>query len=579
METRDEFGFGRAFTDGFAHSNVSRSKGTLKVDLTLRPCRLTGGSDDHIMSTLAISRRRELTDTALILAFATIIALILPMDIARAQLPEKSISDHRLQLPTLPLGSVQQEVISRARQLAAEPHRRPEKIDLAWLPKSYDDYKRLQLRRERAFWATTPLQFEIHPLPAGWIFDHRVEITAVGRNGSSALTLKASDFLDHRVAVPNVAIPPHVPLSGFRINGPLNAPGIADEIIAFQGASYFRALGEGHVYGLSARGLAIGTASASGEEFPAFLRFWIERPEEGAKAIKVYALLDSPSTTGAFSFLVSPGKETVVDVSAILFPRREISELGLAPLTSMFLLGPSDPTRVADFRPRVHDSDGLAMLSGSEERIWRPLTNPRSLQVSTFADKTIRGFGLIQRSRQFLEYQDLEARYERRPSLWVEPGLGFDNGNIVLVEIPTDEEIHDNIVVFFRPSLNAKAQEPLSLSYRLRWRDDAPTRAAGPWIASTRMGQITMQQTLGSRFVVDYKDDSTLGTQLPSANVYASAGRVADVTVQLNPETKGIRVTFVLYPEAAEIVELRLTLGEWNGRTAETWLYRWTKRK
>lgn len=523
--------------------------------------------------------RRDLAETKIVFASAIVLALNASFATARAQESVKNTPDHRLQPSHSAVAAVRQTIIAKARQLAAEPHRRPEKIDLVWLPKGYDDYKRLQLRRESAFWATTPRQFEIHPLPAGWIFDHPVEITAVGNEGSSPFTLTASDFIDHRVPTPGVVIPPRVPLSGFRINGPLNAPGIADEIIAFQGASYFRALGEGHVYGLSARGLAIGTASAAGEEFPAFRRFWIERPEAGAKAIKVHALLDSPSTTGAFSFLVAPGKETVVDVSAILFPRREISELGLAPLTSMFLLGPSDPTRVSDFRPRVHDSDGLAMLSGNDERIWRPLTNPRSLQISTFEDKSIRGFGLIQRSRQFPEYQDLEARYERRPSLWVEPVSGFDNGNIVLVEIPTEEEIHDNIVAFFRPSLNAKAQEPLSLSYRLRWRDDAPTRSAGPWIASTRVGQVTFQKTHGFRFVVDYHDDPQSGTQLPSASVYASAGRVADVTVQPNPETKGIRVTFVLHPEGAEVSELRLTLAEWNGRTAETWLYRWTKRK
>jgi periplasmic glucans biosynthesis protein len=479
----------------------------------------------------------------------------------------------------LPGAFGQETVVDMARSLATQAYRPPATVDFPWLPKSYDDYKRLKLRRESALWATDPPHFEIHPLLAGWLFEHPVEISVVENGIATPVSLQSSDFLDHRDPKPEALKPPQVPLSGFRINGPLNAPGIADEIIAMQGATYFRALAEGQVYGLSARGVAIGTASPAGEEFPKFRRFWIEKPDSTAGSIQLYALLDSPSTTGAYKFVLTPGTETRVDVSATLFPRSVIKTLGLAPLTSMFLVGPSDATRVEDFRPRVHDSDGLAILSGTGERIWRPLSNPRSLQVSTFAGTAPRGFGLIQRHRQFEGYQDLEARYERRPSLWVEPVSGFENGNVVLVEIPTDEEIHDNIVAFFRPQSATKAQEPTSFSYRLRWRDDAPTRSAGPWVASTRVGRIGGRQAIAYSFVVDYRDEPNAGTKLPVGEVRTSAGKIEGLTIQANPETRGFRVTFVLDPEAADLSELRLTLGPWEGRTPETWLYRWTKRK
>ncbi len=483
---------------------------------------------------------------------------------------------------TTPLGSnppsasaLHAHVISEARRLAAEPHRPSKVIDLPWLPKGYDDAKRLQLRRESAIWASNPPHFEIHPLPAGWLFVNPVEIAIVEDGVVSPIILGPSDLIDNRVPNPEAAIPQNVPLSGFRINGALNAPLRADEIISFQGATYFRGLAEGHVYGLSARGLAIGTATVGGEEFPEFRKFWIEKPLPSDKLVKVSALLDSPSTSGAFTFLVTPGKETVVDVSATLFPRNEVKQLGIAPLTSMFLLAPSDPTRVADFRPRVHDSDGLSILTGKGERIWRPLSNPRSLQVSAFMDNSIRGFGLIQRHRVFPGYEDLEARYERRPSVWVEPITGFENGNVVLVEIPTEEEIHDNIVAFFRPNVSIQNGAPLSFSYRLRWRDDSPTRAAGPWIVGTRVGSHGPD---GYRFVIDYLDDLP-SPQLPIAKASASAGRIEHLVVQANPETRGFRVTFVLYPGGANLSELQLSLNEWGDRTPETWLYRWTKRK
>jgi glucans biosynthesis protein len=288
--------------------------------------------------------------------------------------------------------------------------------------------------------------------------------------------------------------------------------------------------------------------------------------------------MDSPSVSGAYSFSVRPGTETVVDVTATLYPRQALAEVGIAPLTSMFLVGPVNSARARDFRPRVHDSDGLAILTGQGERIWRPLTNPRKLEVSAFVDNNVRGFGLMQRRRTFSDYQDLEARYERRPSVWVDFMDGVGEGNVFLVELPTEEEIHDNIVAFWRPSQHLEKGREHQLRYRLRWRDDTPTQYMGPWISDTRIGRAYFNVPAGSlRFVVDFLDRERFSEKdAPVAKASASSGLIRDVVSKANPETGGVRVSFIFEPKGKESAELRLNLGDWNGRTAETWLYRWS---
>ncbi len=254
--------------------------------------------------------------------------------------------------------------------------------------------------------------------------------------------------------------------SGFRLRAPLNRAEHFDEFVVFQGASYFRAVAKGQEYGLSARGLALKTGDARGEEFPFFRTFWIERPRPEANTVVVHALLDSDSTTGAYRFTIRPGDPTVMDVEMTLYPRVELTHVGLAPLTSMFFFGPNDRVGIDDFRPAVHDSDGLAIWNGRGEWLWRPLINPETLQVSAFVDDNPRGFGLLQRHRAFADYQDLEAHYERRPSLWVETIGEWGSGAVQLVEIPSKSEYHDNVVAFWRPrpTVTGTSREPFHLS-------------------------------------------------------------------------------------------------------------------
>jgi glucans biosynthesis protein len=479
-------------------------------------------------------------------------------------------------LPPAPV-SVGVLVRKEARELSFAPFKEVDEVKIDFAD-TYDEYRRLRFQPSRALWHREPPGLELQGLPLGWLFKRPIEVFAVEDGRTRQVKFTGADFLDEREAADDRLKPVPMPLSGFRMGGPLNGIDKADEIIVFQGASYFRALGRGHVYGLSARGLAIGTASNKGEEFPSFRKFWVERPAANSTDFVVHALLDSPSASGAYTFAVRPGAETVVDVNATLYPRQALTEVGIAPLTSMFLVGPVNPARARDFRPRVHDSDGLAILTGYGERIWRPISNPRKLEVSAFVDNNPRGFGLMQRRRTFSDYQDLEARYERRPSAWVEFMGGVGRGSVFLFELPTEEEIHDNIVAFWRPSEHLEKGREHELRYRLRWRDDTPTQYMGPWVSDTRIGRAYFNVPAGSfHFVVDFLDrDRFNGTEAPVAKASASAGAIRDLVSKPNPETDGVRVSFIFEPKGKENAELRLSLGDWNGRVPETWLYRWS---
>ncbi|MEM1371624.1 MAG: glucan biosynthesis protein G, partial [Pseudomonadota bacterium] len=480
---------------------------------------------------------------------------------------------------------VEQIVITQARALAAAPFEAPQSIDKRKLPANYDDYRKVRFKTEKAIWRGLDLGFELHVMPAGWLFSQPIDLHIVGDDGQIEVFQPSADYFDDQRAPNNASSKTGVrrlapAISGFKINGPLNAPDKSDEIIVFQGASYFRALGKGHAYGLSARGLAVSTASPRGEEFPVFRAFWVEKPKPGAREVIVHALLDSRSVAGAYTFKVRPGQATVVDVRARLFPRRALAEIGIAPLTSMFLLGTTEPTRASDFRPKVHDSDGLAIWNANDERIWRPVVNHRTLQISSFLDDKPKGFGLIQRARNFRDYQDLEARFEDRPSAWIETISGFGKGQVILVEIPTNEEIHDNVVAFWRPLEPIKKGDVVDLTYRIHWRDDAPMRSTGPYVLSTRVGRAGA--TNSSRrneylFVVDFVADQPFsGSDLPSVRLSTSLGTHQPPVIQKNTETGGLRVSFYFDPQGASTSDMRLEVGAWNGSQPETWLYRWS---
>jgi glucans biosynthesis protein len=368
------------------------------------------------------------------------------------------------------------------------------------------------------------------------------------------------------------------------VHYPLHRPAYKDELVVFLGAAYFRVLGRNQGYGLSARGLAINTGDS--EEFPHFTDFWLVRPAPQQRNLVIYALLDSPSVTGAYRFDVRPGEATQVEVTTELYPRKRIQKLGVAPLTSMFIFG-EDPSgrRFDDFRPEVHDSDGLMTQTGTGEWLWRPLVNPRRLQINRFMDEQPRGFGLIQRDRDFSHYQDNEARYHMRPSYWIEPLGRWGKGGVELVEIPASEEIHDNVVAYWVPSAPVVPDQPLRFAYLLHSFAESSRWPPGGHAVATRTGNAAVggyhtDPAEGSRrVIVDFAGgelDGLEASQPVQAQLTARGGSVDHVNVERLPETGTWRVAFQVKPSADQ-VDLRCYLSLYGEALSETWTYTWTR--
>jgi glucans biosynthesis protein len=347
-------------------------------------------------------------------------------------------------------------------------------------------------------------------------------------------------------------------------------------VIVFLGASYFRAVGKNEVFGMSARGLAIDTALSSGEEFPYFREFWLVTPKPKDQQLTVYALLDSPGITGAYQFVIDPGEQTTVNVAARLFPRRRIEKLGIGPLTTMFFVGENSQRTYEDFRPEVHDSDGLLINFNSGEWLWRPLDNPRTLRVSSFKTAHPLGYGLIQRDRDFDHYQDLETRPELRPSAWVAPQGDWGEGSVELVEIPTKADINDNVVAFWVPNKPPEPGAMGSYAYTLYWYGENPGLSPSGRVVATRHDRGTADNAY--RFVIDF--DGKKLESLPEDTVLRGVVTIAsgDDTAELldqqvvkNPVTGGWRLSFQIRPLKSDPVELRAFLDQGGNSLTETW--------
>jgi glucans biosynthesis protein len=462
-----------------------------------------------------------------------------------------------------------------ARDLAQKPFQAPDgKLPEPLANLTYDQYRDIRFDPQRALWRDQGLLFTLQLFHRGFLYTNKVSLYEVVDGKAQPINYSADLF--------SFGATPHPPegdlgFAGFRIHTPLNRPDYFDEVAAFIGASYFRAVGKGEGYGLSARGLAIGTADPAGEEFPVFKSFWIERPHPAVNSIVVNALLDSPSVAGALRFTIRPGEDTVFDVEATLYPRADIADAGIAPLTSMFDFDGNNRFDVDDYRPAVHDSDGLLMWTGSNEQLWRPLSNPHDLQLSTFSDVNPRGFGLMQRKRTFAAYDDLEAHYERRPNVWVEPIGDWGEGAVRLVEIPTGQEIHDNIVAFWRPAQPLKAKGEYSFTYRLHWGAGTPPGGGIAQIIDTRSGASGKDKN--RLFVLEAVGEKL--TQLPidakpELEASVDQGKLLNPVLASNPETGGWRISFELAPGGAKAVELRGRIKLGDEPLTETWIYRWT---
>jgi len=472
-----------------------------------------------------------------------------------------------------------EDVARRASVLAGQAYKAPTiSLPSALRELNYDQYRDIRFRPTKAIWRGDNLPFEIQLFHPGLHYDQPVRISEIV-NGAPREIRFDPDYFDYGNNKLDTQRLRGLSFSGFRVHAALNSPKYKDEVLVFQGASYFRALGKDQRYGLSARGLAIDTGLASGEEFPRFVEFWLVRPEVGAKELTVYALLDSRRVAGAFRFVLRPGSETVTLVKARLFLRENVSKLGLAPLTSMYFFGENQRGPSDDYRPEVHDSDTLLVQSGTGEWITRPLVNPKRLLVTSFALTNPAGFGLMQHDHSFDSYQDLEARYELRPSAWIEPRGEWGSGRIELVQIPTPNETNDNIVVFWLPDTPPALRKPFDIEYRIRWQKETETRPPLGYIAQTRRGHgYSKEPDASVGFLIDF--EGPVLKKLPpdgaveSVLTVDSNGEILENRVYRNDVTGGYRMRVrIKQIDDKKPVELRAFLRS-NGTTlTSTWSY------
>jgi glucans biosynthesis protein len=449
---------------------------------------------------------------------------------------------------------------------------------------NYDQYQSLRFRSERSLWGDAGLAFRLQFFHVGRGFAQAVHLFEVNEGQAREILYDPSMFEFDKAGIDPAVMRDQAGFAGFRVQF---ATDWKDDVAAFLGAAYFRAVGgDTRQYGLSARALAVDTAFPRPEEFPRFTSFWFERPAKGQASMTLHALMDSPSIAGALRFQIAPGGTQVMDIDAALYPRKSIERLGIAPLTSMFFYAKNDRRGANDWRPEIHDSDGLSMLTGAGEWIWRPLTNPAQNHLNSFFDENPRGFGLLQRDRNWDHYQDDGVYYDRRPSLWVEPksGHGWGKGAVQLFEIPTVDETFDNIVAFWNPAEKTKAGQEMLFSYRLYWGTRMPYSTPLAQTIATRTGMGGMigqkRQYYSWHFAVDFSGGELAALQKDAnveAIISASKGTTEHVTAHYVDEIKGYRALFDIRPpeDSNDIIDLRLYLRIDSRPLTETWIYQW----
>lgn len=471
----------------------------------------------------------------------------------------------------------------RARVMAMRPYIAPStKLPDKVAALDWDQYQSISTRDDHALWSDAPDRFQIKFFHLGLFFKSPVRMHEVVDGRAQELAYDPEMFNYGKSGLNKAHLPKDLGFAGFRLNFHTHWK---DDVAAFLGASYFRAVGGEGQYGLSARGLAIDTGAEKPEEFPMFTDYWFEKPAKGSTTLTVYALMDSPSVAGAYRFDIHPGDTLTMDIDAALYPRQAIDRVGIAPLTSMYQHGENDARMANDWRPEIHDSDGLCMWSGAGEWIWRPVSNPVGLRYSSFSDENPRGFGLLQRDRDFDHYQDDGVFYEKRPCLWVQPKAGWGAGGVDLVELPTDDETNDNIVAYWNPAQKFVAGEERLFSYRLYWGAEPPVQSPAAQVVATRtgIGGVVGKKRpyFARRFAVDFAggDLAMLKARLDLEPVITtSRGEILIPSVRPLHSIKGYRVMFDLKPtdDSVAPIELRLFLRLDGQPLSETWTYQYT---
>lgn len=470
-----------------------------------------------------------------------------------------------------------------ASQLAGKPYvAKGEGLDTFFDKLEYDGHRHIRFLQDRALFEGDGDGFRVEFSHPGWMFKKTVDMYQIV-DGQPVEVANGPEMFSYG----DLKLPKEVKypggFSGWKLLIAKKGEKARPEYLTFQGASYFRAVTSKLGWGISARGVAINTIGGEPEEFPDFTHFWFVKPKPGDKTFQFFALLNGPSVTGAYQFEVQPGEETTMKVSGSLYLRKVVKVLGLAPFSSMFWFGENTHPKALDFRPEVHDSDGLLIEQKDGVTIWRPLDNGREMRQSVFELHQMKGFGLLQRDRDFNHYQDLEANYHNRVSVWVEPLEGFGHGCLHLVELATGEETWDNIVTFWEPERLPTATEPLRFAYRLHWLKEHEHELAK--VLHTRWGEgvATMKVPDDYEFVIDFTKgnpkEGTASDWLPeeSVNIVGDA-KLLDKRVMLNPQTGGWRAFFKLQiPESTNLLEMTCELLQDGKPISERWTYQWRR--
>jgi glucans biosynthesis protein len=465
-------------------------------------------------------------------------------------------------------------VTEAAKNLSKQPFRPlPADIPKIFRDLSYEQYAAIRERPETAIWAAENIGFAIEPLHRGSLFSSPMEVRLVAEGKARRILYDPALFDFGTLTVPgNIG---DIGFSGFRVlaRGQDGFYGLA----IFQGASFFRAMAPGQTFGTMARAMSIKTADPRGEEFPAFRSVWIERPTLAAGALVIHALIDSESVTGAYRFTLRPGDATIIDTECTLFARAAVDNLGLATMSATHLSGPLDERCNDDLRPSVCEANGLQMLTGKGEWLWRPVTNRNTLQISSFVDETPRGFGFFQRDRFFDHYQDDDQHFETRPSLWIEPIGDWAAGSVQLIEIPSDSEANDNIIGYWKPKAPLAAGSETLFAYRQFWCWNPPEQPPLAITTQSRAGRGSSPKR--RRFVVEFSGDILSVSENEKAmkpNLSAAPGSIVGVRTFPSADKKSCRILFEIDPGNESYSEMRLVLEARGKPLSETWLYRWT---
>ena len=504
-----------------------------------------------------------------------------------------------LALPLLALPRIKdnQVTLEFVAKLAEQRARKPFHSPKGELPDflrnlTYDSYREIEFRHEKALWAFEKLPFQVEFFHPGYLYQEPVHCNEFTLTAVQPIRF-VQDFFDYRQLHMPQEVPANTGYAGFRILHPINTSNKWDELGAFLGASYFRLLGAGQSYGLSARGLALDCGETDRpEEFPLWTDWWLGKPQPTDKPLRLYAILDSVSCVGAYKFLIQPGETTVAEVEAVLYFReaelihavdpqhKPLATLGMAPLTSMFWFGENSERKFSDYRPEVHDSDGLLMHLDGDEMLWRPLDNSTVMRHQKFAAKHVHGFGLLQRDRNFNSYQDLFNPYHSVPSVWVVPnGSNWEEGEIHLVELSTQYEGMDNVVAFWNPTVKPAPMQPFRFAYTLYWTRETDMSLSSNKVVSTRIG-VDPSSPAQHQFVVDWDIPTLSSDDVPprAEDSCSTNGVITETQVYRNHAAKTWRVILKMEPKTGnkDPVDLRCTLKDGNGMVSETWAYLWS---